>query len=268
MRSPTRRNRNQGTKRRGYKRRVAYGVPSARGGFDGDALIGPRVVVESFVGPVSLVVCPTRSDAVHACTPADIESMLARLSLEWLAELRFVVLAQRTRKREVLGATWGRYFRSLRVGATTGPAIVLDAQPRSLEFHWGKRLDPDDQRELDRLRAAGHRVSDDGARWRIECTAESVRATQLFSTVLHELGHHVDVQRHRRGALAGLSELDEDGRLEAYRRRPAREREEFAWRFAAEQRSELEARRAIPFDRFEDGAQWTRWSIDPAWFAR
>ena len=50
-------------------------------------------------------------------------------------------------------------------------------------------------RELDRLRADGHSVRLDRRHWLIEPNAAALRHTQLFRTLLHEIGHHVDYRQ-------------------------------------------------------------------------
>ena len=58
-------------------------------------------------------------------------------------------------------------------------------------MRWSNSLDPDDQRELERLEKEGHQITRGKKEITISMDASSIRKTQLRS-FLHELGHHVD----------------------------------------------------------------------------
>ena len=86
-------------------------------------------------------------------------------------------------------------------------------------------------------------------------TSATCRATVLYRTLLHEVGHHVD----RR-------DYGQRGEDDAYYQRPARERESFAHRYAERIAGDLRARRVIPFARIIDRLSATRDGLDPDWF--
>jgi hypothetical protein len=68
---------------------------------------------------------------------------------------------------------------------------------------------------------------------------DSVRSTQLYRTLLHEIGHHVDYS-HSKGEFA---------------RKPASEKETFAHKYAYKLRAQLEKRGVIPFERMFSAKQ-------------
>jgi hypothetical protein len=99
--------------------------------------------------------------------------------------------------------------------------------------------------ELERLRADGHEIRRDGRHYRIAATPESARATQLFRTLLHEIGHWVDyVEKVQNAPEAGKAD---DALL--FFARPLAERESFAHRNAETTRAHLIRFGIIPFHR-------------------
>lgn len=109
--------------------------------------------------------------------------------------------------------------------------VTLEAQSPQGVMRWNRSVGPDDQLELDRLRGDGHRVEDAGKYFRIFSTLESLRATQLYRTLPHEIGHWVQyLQRVERPVNAGLGEWS--ALRDAYFRLPASEKEAFAHGYA------------------------------------
>ena len=192
---------------------------------------------------------PTR-DCYYACTVDDVARLLSEVPLDDWAGIA-IVFRQPTRKQDLLRPAWGRVVFDTQVSGITGSAIHLDAQDPRQEIQWSPSLGPDDQKELSALAADGHRVARSRRWWSIRPTMDSTRTTQLYRTLLHEIGHHVDW----RGATPEL-----------YFRRPLQERERSADRYAMALRTELERRRAIPFDRIRDGATMRADGLDPGWF--
>jgi hypothetical protein len=113
---------------------------------------------------------------------------------------------------------------------------------------------PNDRAELERLRADGHMITRQRHRFRIESELASVRNTQLYRTLLHEIGHWVDwLEKVIRPALHELGFESEERLKEAYFRRPAQERESFAHKYADRTRGCLTETGAIPFAREPSG---------------
>lgn len=235
--NPTRRNRNIGTAKRGHGQDNRLVVPKA---WPDD-----RVFWEVLREPVvvrrrglAFVVEPPRPGSFHACTPDDIRAVLDFAPPADVNALDAVVLRQPTRKQELLRPVWGR----LAFFAGLGTAIYLDAQwPRPIR--WSLSLDPEDARELERLRADGHPVRRDRRGWVVEPTWASIRVTQLHRTLLHELGHLVDWNRG------------------AARARTRRAKEDFAHRYAAEVGA-----RVVRTQEVVDAARLRADGLDPAWF--
>ena len=90
---------------------------------------------------------------------------------------------------------------------------------------------------LDRLRGDGHTIVPKRRYHEITSTIDSIRATQLYRTLLHEIGHHVDYQR------SGDRDWD---------RKTLKEKETFAHQYADSLRRELAAKGVVPFDRILD----------------
>ncbi|MGD0863919.1 MAG: hypothetical protein ABSA49_00040 [Rhizomicrobium sp.] len=124
---------------------------------------------------------------------------------------------------------------------------MLEAIDCSAKLKWRSALDPDDQAELARLRNDGHRVSREGHHYVLSMTPKSVRATQLYRTLLHEIGHWVDyLEKVERPTARGAGEHVKLSA--AYFRRPNQEREAFAHRYADAIRERLMKLGVLPFD--------------------
>ena len=118
---------------------------------------------------------------------------------------------------------------------------------------FGKSLSLDDAAELERLRSDGHKLRPGDRNHTIELTLESCRATQLYRTIPHELGHWVDFLEkvERPSAALGPAEQADGyaGLLYRYHSRPSREKEHFAHDYAERVRKHLVEIRGIPFNR-------------------
>ena len=194
---------------------------------------------------------PPARDCTYACTVADVVQLLSSVPPNDWAGIAAVVFRQPTRKQGLLRPVWGRMVFDMRAFGIAGSAIHLDAQDPSQEIRWSRSLDPDHQLELSRLAADGHRIGRSRRWWSIRPTWDSTRTTQLYRTLLHEIGHHVDWCR---------------ATPELYFRRPLAERERSAHRYATTLRDELERQAAIPFERVRDDATMRSAGLDPRWF--
>lgn len=193
---------------------------------------------------------PTR-ECCYACTVDDVARVLSEVPLDDWAGISAIVFRQPTRKQDLLRPVWGRVVFKARVSGVTGSAIHLDAQDPSQEIRWSPSLGPDDQNRLSALVADGHRVVRSRRWWSIRPTLDTTRTTQLYYTLLHEIGHHVDWCR---------------ATPELYFRRPLAERERSADRYAMTLRMELERRGTVRFDRIRDEAAMRADGLDPRWF--
>jgi hypothetical protein len=267
-RNPTRRNRNIGTPKSGYGQNNRMTVPEVA---HGDHVFWERIdsateVSRTVSGRVlRFFIQPTRADCIHACTVDDIARLMSNVPPADWEGLETVVLRQPRRKEQALASVWGRlsYFAELvnRRGEVlySGPAIVIEAVNPTEPLKFGKSLSLDDAAELERLRSDGHKVRLGDRNHTIEPTLESCRATQLYRTMPHELGHWVDFLEKVQRPSATLGPDEEadhyGGLLDRYHSRPQREKEHFAHAYAERLRERLEAVRAIPFDRELDLGQ-------------
>jgi hypothetical protein len=196
----------------------------------------------------------TSGGCIHACSVADVSHVLANTPTADWSGLKTVVLRQSTRKQRLLRPAWGRLYYSAELGLPgqsairTGPVLVLEAIDCGADLEWPLSLSPRDRAELDRLRADGHHVRQERRCHRVSMTPDSVRATQLYRTVPHEIGHWVDfVEQVLTPAASGA---DTRGSLsEAYFARPYEEREAYAHQYAEARKAHLMKFGVIPFER-------------------
>ena len=133
-----------------------------------------------------------------------------------------------------------------------GSALILQSFDPSARLKWDKSLSPLEMQEFDRLKSDGHVVKDQGKYFLISPHARTVRATQLFRTVLHEIGHWVDwLERvERLSTVNGGSYAD---LVDAYWARPSQEPESYAHKYADAVRRRLQKESSIPFEPIEPG---------------
>jgi hypothetical protein len=205
---------------------------------------------------VQFIVEDTREGFVHPCTVNDLCRILGAVpAIDW-EELQTFLLRQPSQKQLLIDPTWGRLAHSADIGQPgqphlhRGPAIVLEAVTSSVSFKWDKSLSPSATRELERLKSDGHHVEDSGRYFIVSGDTTAARATQLYRTVLHEIGHWVDwldrVERPSRMSGKSFADL-----TDAYWARPNQDREAFAHKYADRMRSRLTLDGGIPFDRIE-----------------
>lgn len=254
--NPTRRNRNIGTTKQGHGLNNRLVIPDiCRGERRWAEQLGPHRHIQRVIAGRSVVfiVEETHSGCVHACTVDDVRHVLEHIPRDDWDGLDTFVFRQSTRKQRLLRPAWGRMFYAADFGLPgrkplrSGPAVILEAVNCGAKLEWGSGLDPDDQAELARLKKDGHHVSRKGRRHLIAMTPSAVRATQLYRTLLHEVGHWVDyLEKVERPADAGVGEY---GALsEAYFKRPGHEREAFAHRYADTMRERLRRFGIVPFE--------------------
>lgn len=191
-------------------------------------------------------------DFRHCCSVHDVRRVLEMLPPLDLEELNTFVFRQPTHKQQMLSPNWGRlaYSAELTLNGEPpkifGPTIFLEAQPIEANFRWSKNLSLAAQAELARLREDGHKIEEMKREWRINSGETAIRNTQLFRTLLHEVGHWVDhlekIERRSR-TLPDDYEVVSD----RYFARPKSEREAFAHRYATEKAMQLRNAGLIPF---------------------
>jgi hypothetical protein len=253
--NPTRRNRNIGTKAHGHGSNNKLVIPETSlkrdlrcfyEKFSSYAVVRRRVAGRDLV----FLVEPTRLGWFYPCTIEDVCHAFAHLPPEHVATFDMVVMRQPTRKQRILSPVWGRAIWVFDSPSLSGPAIVLEAQIDE-PLSWPVSLSPERTRELDRLRADGHEVRRTKRRFEIATTAETLRNTVLYRTLLHEVGHHVDYSRRSAEEWYGLTST---------------EKEDFAHRYAAEARERLRDLGVVPFTKLLDVDDSSGSGLRPEWF--
>jgi ABC-type Zn uptake system ZnuABC Zn-binding protein ZnuA len=183
-----------------------------------------------------------------------------------------------------LQSVWGRLIYSYEFEDDFFPAVIVEAVDLTRSMKWSKKLDVDDQKELQRLKDDGHPLEMGKRFHEAPYRIENIRATQLYRTIPHEFGHYVHylevVIRPLSKLKAELVVLDkqiadddtsesnplfdqwnalddnyreEIDRLEdLYHVIPSAEKEVFAHAYAYKFKAELTAKGIIPFDRILD----------------
>ncbi len=138
-------------------------------------------------------------------------------------------------------------------GSTAGPVVILEASQPDRVWYCQKSLGPVAAAEMEKLAGDGHKMTLLHSRIRIESSLQATRATQLYRTLRHEIGHLVDYA-------SKVPEYDEskgislDRHLELadrFWKRPSQEREVFAPRYADGFRSKMFSLGLFPFPRIE-----------------
>jgi hypothetical protein len=269
--NPSRRNRNIGTKRSGHGQHNRLVIPDR---WSDDRIFWERLRDPVFVseatdgrGPV-VVVEPVISGYTHCCTPDDILAVVEMVPPEDLEDLRVFVLRQPTRKQAVVSPVWGRLAHFARLGRLSGPAVFLEAQELGRPWQESASMSVERRREFERLLADGHCPQEVSTGYRWELTIEASRATQLYRTLLHEIGHHVDYLRSVERPRAGLDDEDPEwvALAERYRAKTARDKEAAADRYADDFAKRLRAAGKLPFERLANPYRLRTQGMDPAWF--
>ncbi|MGE0132879.1 MAG: hypothetical protein AB7U82_32775 [Blastocatellales bacterium] len=233
----TRRNRNIGTVKQGLGQENQLVIPWCGLKLYYENLTEYKVVLRSVHSrSLPFIVERTRADSCHACTVDDIARVLQYVPSTDFEGIDFIVLRQPKRKEEIINPVWGRIAYFAEIGAHQGRAIFLEALNPSKTIRWSKSLTPDRQQELERLRADGHEIVTTRHGHKVSVDLESIRATQLYRTLLHEIGHSVDNDRDPA----------------AFDRKGSIEKETFAHQFADKLRENLVRFGIIPFGRMFD----------------
>ena len=256
--NPTRRNRNIGTPKQGYGQNNRLVIPNSWHDtvLHYERLGRHRSVRRMVDGQFwTFIVAETLQGWVHACTLDDLVRMLRYIPLADVEGLQRIVLRQPTRKERILNPCWGRIGYMAEVDGRMEPTIFLDATERTVEWKHTRSLKPHDAQEIERLRWAGHKFKQQHRSFVINSDVESVRATQLYVTLSHEVGHWVDWLETVLRPGDEASDDEWDRLIARYSSRPQQERESCAHRYSDEIRSELIRRERIPFERIVDTEQ-------------
>lgn len=183
----------------------------------------------------------------YGCSPPDVLKVL-RASAPSISSLPdMLAFRQPSRKQRQLKPVWGRFLYFAEFGAHKRTAIVLEAQEIGAAIRWPKRMSLDDQAELDRLRADGHVFNE--TKWTFDTllSAQSVRSTILYRSLLHEIGHWAQYHEEVLDTATAL-DAEYDIARELYFSKPSSEREVYAHKFAERLAADLRSSGAIPFE--------------------
>jgi hypothetical protein len=266
--NPQRRNRNIGTSKSGFGQDNRMNIPESWSDrrFYWEKLENP-VVIDCTVGECNFTIFvePIQANFVHACTPDDIKKLLSLIPEKHLAPIKLVVLRQPKKKEKIMNPIWGRLQYWSEIKGHAGPTIYLEAQRLDKPLRWRKSLSVEDTHELERLISDGHHIVSDHRYHTIFSSLESIRATQLYRTLPHEIGHYVDylesVQEPSRG------DFDEKKQLEAiYDSKPEHDKEAFAHHYAMRFLERQRAAKFIPFERILNETDLIAEGLEPFWF--
>ncbi len=253
MNNPTRRNRNIGTAKQGHGQNNSLRIP------------WPSAVCKSFYERLGeyrkethvvhgverqCVVEKTLHDFMHACSVADVIQMLQLVPAEDIDGVELIVFRQPKRKETILSPVWGRMIYYYEFENRFGPAVVLEAVYSTGRQRWPKKLCVESQMELERLRRDGHAFVTDRRHHVAPFEKAAVRNTQLYRTLLHEIGHYVHylrevVQPNRENDTDEKRELRSDRYFDGI---PQQEKENFAHTYAERIYAELAAQNLVPFE--------------------
>lgn len=237
MRNSVRRSRNIGTVKQGYKRRKEFGLPYYwhEEKVFWEKLSDYKKVKRNIKGEeFTFVVEKTRENCFHACTVDDVQEILKHIPLDIYEDLRTIIFRQPKRKEEIFSLVWGRLAFGFGFEKEIKSAILLEAVDYDYRVNvWSKKLNPDAQKELQRLKNDGFEIVETKRNFEVITTLENVRNVQLYRTLLHEIGHYVH----------WVADVEKFDTL------PSSEKEVFAHRFADTVKAELKSKNILPFPR-------------------
>jgi hypothetical protein len=217
---------------------------------------------------ITLVIEPPRKGCVHASTPQDIIRVLELIKQEHLEEIELIVMRQPKRKEELLRPVWGRFVYYADLGKYSGPGVYLEAMEVGACMKWGNQLTPFYRKELDSLEADGHRIERVKRGYVIHTTPESVRNTQLFRTLPHEIGHAVDYLNNSiLPSDEASTESESDFISHVYHSKPTLDKEEYANRYAREFYQAHLEQGSLPFEKIFQKEELMSMGLNPKWFS-
>lgn len=268
--NPQRRNRNIGTTKSGYSQNNKFSIPERwiDSKIFWERLNEPVIFPLSINGhSITMFIEPTREGFIHAATPQDIIKVLELIDQEHLEEIENIVLRQPTTKDELLKPAWGIFVYYADLGRYSGPGVYLQAQERGKVLHWNKSLTPFELKELERLKTDGHEIRNVRRGYEIHTTPDSVRSTQLFRTLPHEIGHSVDyLTNSLNPSIQAKTEEESEYISKKYNSKPSHDKEEFAHRYATEFYERFEKKGSLPFPRIYDDKELQGIGLNPEWF--
>jgi hypothetical protein len=251
MFNPSRRNRNIGTTKQGFKKRNRFDIPCYYLREDKiywEKLSDYKKIERQINGwKFTFIVEKTKKDWFHACTVEDLEMILQHIPSAYYGDLRTIVLRQPKRTEEIFSPVWGRLVFYYEFESERFPTIILESVKSGSKIRWSRKIDIDRQKEFERLRNDGFEFIETKKSHEIDLTLENVRNTQLYRTLLHEIGHYIQYCESE----------------EKFDQLPTAEKEIFAHNFADKLKFELEQKCVIPFPRQFFNESFIESGVDP-----
>lgn len=267
--NPTRRNRNIGTKKSGHGQDNRMRIPES---WHDDRVFWSKAISPKFLTlsiaekKLSVIVEPVKSGFSHHVSPWDIEKILSNLGESHVADLAAIVLRQPKRKEILMSSVWGRFVWHADIGDAHGPMIMIEAQETNSSQRWRKSLKPEGVKELERLKADGHEIVTDRRHHHINSSGAAIRNTQLYRTLLHEIGHYEDyrinIVEKDTGDIDRWFDL-----VERYEQRTSDQKEQFAHQFAENAMETLSQSGSAPFSLQIDDKRLLDNDLKRSWFA-
>lgn len=280
------RNRNIGTIKQGHGKNNFMRIPEriSKGAFYED-LKNYYVVNYSFLGAnIKFVIEKTSNDSFYSLTPQDIIKVLSNISYRFVSDIRLIIFRNPTRKQRLIMPVWGRLIYYFEFENKIQPAIIFESIKLPSQIKRNKKMSIQEQKEFDFLKNDGYSFRESKREFVTEVNLDLARNTQLYRTLLHEVGHYYD---YFSTVIEPLRQLDhkillleckiydmhenKDSDLELYVKKWQSlkmnyesekdsleksfnsksnfEKEEFANTFASEQTRILRSRNIIPFDK-------------------
>ncbi len=196
---------------------------------------------------ITFIIEKTRKDTCHACTIDDISLVLKHIPDKDLEGITYILLRQPNQKEELLNPVWGKFFYQVTLGKyQDGAAITLEASNYKRQPFWPNSLTPDQVDELERLKEDSHQMIRTKRGYKLILTLETTRSTQLYRTLLHEIGHNVDFITN----------------YQTHDNKSSKDKEIFAHRYANKMREKLTQQGIIPFNRIVDLEQIEKDGLD------
>lgn len=181
-----------------------------------------------------------RENSIHSCSINDLQKIIEQIPKEDYGDLKFIVLRQPKRKEEIISPVWGRLIYSYEFEDEYFPAIILEAIDLNKKLIWSKKQNIEDQKEFERLKQDGHDFIENKRNFIAYLEPEASRNTQLYRTLLHELGHYVHyLEIVERPFLLDENYDAKEQREDFYFSLPQVEKEKFAHQYAVKIKNKL-----------------------------
>lgn len=190
---PIKRNRNIGTKKSGLRKQSKFNIPWQNNKPFYENMKNPRQYQRVIKGKTYyFIVEELNQNYIYTCSIDEISNVLSFVPADDLEGLNLIILRQPKEKEEILDPCWGRLQYDFEFKGVPQPAIILEAINLNRDIKMKKAgISPFFQRELSRLQIEENEITYDKRTLTIKKTRESAKNTQLYRTLLHEIGHYV-----------------------------------------------------------------------------